>query len=46
MIQTARALMEGIDPPGLDGSADYAKLCSDERIVPVETPWQSVAEYS
>ena len=46
MIQTARALMEGIDPPGLDGSADYSNLCSDERIVPIDTPWQSVAHHS
>jgi phthalate 4,5-dioxygenase oxygenase subunit len=46
MLQTARALAEGIDPPGLDGSADYAHLCSDEKIVPVDVPWQSVARYS
>jgi phthalate 4,5-dioxygenase oxygenase subunit len=46
MMQTARALAEGVDLPGLDGSADYAHLSSEEKVVPVTTPWQAVAQFS
>lgn len=42
MIQAARSQA----PLGLDGSTDYTRLASDERIVPVDMPWQEVAAHS
>ena len=39
MIQAARSQT----PLGLDGSTDYSRLATDERIVPLDTPWQEVA---
>ncbi|HLY66014.1 MAG TPA: Rieske 2Fe-2S domain-containing protein [Chloroflexota bacterium] len=46
MIYHARALAEGVEPPGLDGTFDYPRLASEEKIVPVEMPWQEVAPCS
>ena len=42
MIQAARSQT----PLGLDGSTDYSQLASEERIVPLDMPWQAVAQGS
>ena len=43
LLNAARALEAGIDPPSFDG---YAKLASEEKMVPAEIPWQEVPAYS
>ncbi len=42
MIQAARSQT----PLGLDGSTDYARLATEERVVPADMPWQQVAPCS
>jgi phthalate 4,5-dioxygenase oxygenase subunit len=42
MIQAARSQT----PLGLDGSTDYSRLATEERVVPADMPWQQVAPCS
>jgi phthalate 4,5-dioxygenase oxygenase subunit len=44
MLEAVRAFMDGADPPGLDPSLDYGRIASEERVVPIDVPWQEVAE--
>jgi phthalate 4,5-dioxygenase oxygenase subunit len=36
------AFLAGEDPPGLDPSIAYRLLRSEEKVVPIDTPWQAV----
>jgi hypothetical protein len=40
LLDTARALQEGRDPPGLDPSIPYDRIATFNRVVPVDKPWQ------
>jgi hypothetical protein len=46
MINAARAMASGGTPLGQDGSTDYTRLASEERMVPAAMPWQEVAQCS
>ena len=42
MIDAARAFQAGEPPLGLDAPVDYPDLHSEERVVPIDLPWQQV----
>ena len=44
MLDAVRAFMDGAQPPGLGPSIDYPDIHSEERMVPVEAPWQIALE--
>jgi phthalate 4,5-dioxygenase oxygenase subunit len=46
MLDAVRAHQAGALPPGLDPAIPYDRLASDERIVPIDTPWQAVAAFA
>ena len=43
MLEAVRAFMVGGEPLGLDSAIPYERIATDERIVPIDTPWQAVA---
>lgn len=45
LIDAARGLQEGFEPPGLDPSIRYDLLHSEEQFVPIDVPWQEVGAY-
>ncbi len=45
LLEAIRRLENGETPIGLDGSFPYERLGSDQRIIPIDEPWQSVGGY-
>jgi phthalate 4,5-dioxygenase oxygenase subunit len=43
MLEAVRAFRAGAEPLGLDPAIPYERIATDERIVPIDTPWQAVA---
>ena len=46
MLGAVRAFLAGDDPPGLDPAIPYARIATDEQLVPLDTPWQTVAAFA
>ena len=45
MMKSARAFMEGEEPPGLDPSIAYDQIRSHHKMLPVDVPWYEIGEY-
>jgi phthalate 4,5-dioxygenase len=46
LLGAVRSLQAGELPPGLDPTIPYARIATDERLVPIDTPWQAVAAFA
>jgi phthalate 4,5-dioxygenase oxygenase subunit len=46
MLDAVRAFQAGAPPLGLDPAIPTERLATDERIVPIDTPWQAVAAFA
>ncbi len=46
LLEAVRAHQAGALPPGLDPSIPYDRLSTDERIAPIDMPWQAVAAFA
>jgi phthalate 4,5-dioxygenase len=46
LLGAVRSLQDGELPPGLDPTIPYARIATDERLVPIDTPWQAVAAFA
>lgn len=46
MLESVRKFMNGERPIGLDTEIAYDKLRSEQKLIPVETPWQSVGAFA
>jgi phthalate 4,5-dioxygenase oxygenase subunit len=46
MLDAVRAFQAGGQPLGLDPSIPYGRIATDERIIPIDQPWQSVAAFA
>ncbi|HEY7065444.1 MAG TPA: Rieske 2Fe-2S domain-containing protein [Chloroflexota bacterium] len=44
LLDAARALPSGADPPGLDPAIAYPALRSEERVIPRAAPWQAALD--
>ncbi|MEA2642682.1 MAG: phthalate 4,5-dioxygenase [Chloroflexota bacterium] len=44
MIDAAKALLAGAEPPGLDPAIRHDQIHSDDRMVPANVPWQAVLD--
>ncbi|MPZ15063.1 MAG: Rieske 2Fe-2S domain-containing protein [Chloroflexi bacterium] len=44
MLDSARALLDGAAPIGLDASIPYRELHSEEKMVPTDWPWQAALD--
>lgn len=44
MLGAVRAFMAGAEPIGLDPGIDYRDLHSEEKVVPIEWPWQAALD--
>jgi phthalate 4,5-dioxygenase oxygenase subunit len=45
MIENIRGVMNGEAPIGLDPDIDYPHLRSEQRVIGIDEPWQSIAAY-
>jgi phthalate 4,5-dioxygenase oxygenase subunit len=46
LLEAVRAFQAGGEPLGLDPAIPYDRIGSDERLVPIDTPWQAVAAFA
>jgi phthalate 4,5-dioxygenase oxygenase subunit len=46
LLGAVRAFQAGEAPLGLDPTIPYGRIATDERIVPLDTPWQAVAAFA
>jgi phthalate 4,5-dioxygenase oxygenase subunit len=46
MLRALTDFMAGKEPIGLDPSIPYHRLRSDEKVVPIDAPWQSVGTFA
>jgi phthalate 4,5-dioxygenase oxygenase subunit len=46
LLDAVRAFQAGAAPLGLDPAIPYDRLATDERIVPIDTPWQAVGAFA
>jgi phthalate 4,5-dioxygenase oxygenase subunit len=46
MLENIRRLMDGETPIGLDVTIDYAHLRSEQRVLPIDEPWQQVGAFA
>jgi phthalate 4,5-dioxygenase oxygenase subunit len=44
MLEAVRAFVDGAEPPSLGPRFSKGQLHSDEKVVPVDWPWQSVLD--
>jgi hypothetical protein len=40
-----RTFMAGAEPIGLDPSIPHGRLRSEEKVIPIDTPWQTLLDY-
>jgi phthalate 4,5-dioxygenase len=46
MLENVRRVTDGLDPIGLDGSVDYARIRSEQRVIAKDEPWQQIAAFA
>ncbi len=46
LLDAIRAFQAGAEPLGLDPAIPYDRIAADERVVPIETPWQAVGAFA
>jgi phthalate 4,5-dioxygenase oxygenase subunit len=46
MLESIRRFIDGGTPIGLDATLPYGRIRSEQKIVPVDQPWQSVGAYA
>ena len=46
LLQAVRAVQAGEVPIGLDPAIPYGRIATDERIIPIDAPWESVAAFA
>ncbi len=44
LLQSVRAFMEGGEPLGLDPSIQFDQIRSEEKVVPINAPWQAALD--
>ena len=44
MLNAVRVIMAGGETVGLNPSAPYGQIRSEERVVPADTPWREVVD--
>lgn len=45
LLESVRAFMAGGEPIGLDPSIPHSRLRSEEKVIPIDAPWQSLLDY-
>jgi phthalate 4,5-dioxygenase oxygenase subunit len=46
MLENIRRVMAGVDPIGIDGSVDYPRLRSEQRVIGINEPWQQIGAFA
>jgi phthalate 4,5-dioxygenase len=46
MLDAVRSFMAGREPPGVDPAIPYERLATDERLVPIDSPWETVGAFA
>jgi phthalate 4,5-dioxygenase oxygenase subunit len=46
MLENVRDVMAGELPIGVDGSVDYPRLRSEQRVIGIDEPWQQVGAFA
>jgi len=45
LLESVHAFMAGGEPIGLDPSIPHGRLRSEEKVIPIDAPWQSLLDY-
>jgi hypothetical protein len=45
LLESVRTFMAGEEPIGLDPSIPHRRLRSEEKIIPIDQPWQTLLDY-
>ncbi len=46
LLDAVRAFQAGAPPLGLDPAIPYERIATDERLIPIDTPWQVVGAFA